>query len=86
MSRWTIRWLRRIEPEKRLEWAASMFWWTVVLGILSVVLLCHTWFERILMIISWGAITITCVDIVCTSDVRANEPGDGEWCSNGDGD
>lgn len=76
MARWTVLWLQRIKPEKRLQWAASLFWWTVILGVISVVFLCDTWFERTLMAISWGAITITCVDIVCTTDVRANEGGD----------
>jgi hypothetical protein len=76
MARWTVRWLQRIKPEKRLQWAAGLFWWTVLLGALSAIFLCHTWFERILMIISWGAITITVVDIVCTTDVRDNEGGD----------
>jgi hypothetical protein len=73
ISKWTIRWLQKISPLKRLEWAANIFWWTVVLGILSTLFLCHGWFQRILMIISWGAITITAVDIICTTDVREVE-------------
>lgn len=73
ISRLTVKLLQRISPQKRLELAASLFWWTIFLGVLSVVFLCHDWFQRILMIISWLAVTITCVDIVCTSDVRANE-------------
>lgn len=73
LSRWTVRWLQKISPDKRLEWAASLFWWTVVLSILSVIFLCHTWFERTLMLISWWAITITCVDLVSTNDVRVRE-------------
>lgn len=73
VARWTIRWLKSVEPQRRLLWAAQAFWWTVALGLLSVIFLCHTWFERILMIISWGAITITCVDIIATSDVRDEE-------------
>jgi hypothetical protein len=73
MSRWTILWLQKISPIKRLEWAAGIFWWTVLLGLLSTIFLCHDWFQRILMIISWGAITITAVDIICTSDVRSKE-------------
>lgn len=70
MGRWTVRWLKTVKPERRLLWAALLFWWTVGLGIACTVFLCHTWFERVLMLISWGAITITCVDIVCTTDVR----------------
>lgn len=73
MSRWTVHWLQSLKPEVRLVYAARLFWGSVVLGILSVAFLCNTGFERVLMAISWGAITITCVDIVCTTDVRAKE-------------
>lgn len=73
MSRWTIKWLQRISPEKRLRWSASLFWWTILLGALSTIFLCKGWFQKILMMISWGAITITVVDIICTSDVRNKE-------------
>lgn len=75
MGRWTIRWLRKIDPEIRLRWAANLFWATVFLGLISTIFLCKTGFERVLMVISWGAITITCVDIVATTDVRDNEGG-----------
>lgn len=74
MARWTIRWLRKIKPERRLIMAARLFWWSIFLGILSIVFLCDNGFERVLMAISWGAITVTCVDIVATTDVR-NEEG-----------
>jgi hypothetical protein len=73
MARWTIRWLKKTRPELRLLWAARLFWICNVLGILSVIFLCKTGFERVLMAISWGAITITCVDIVATTDVRDEE-------------
>lgn len=73
MARWTIIWLQKINPQRRLLWSARIFWWTILLGILSVVFLCDTWFQRILMIISWGAITITAVDIISTTDVRQRE-------------
>ena len=73
MSKWTIKLLQRISPDKRLQVAASIFWWSLALGLVSVIFLCNTWFERTLMAISWGAITITCVDLICTTDVRANE-------------
>jgi hypothetical protein len=73
MARWTIKWLKSIEPEERLIWSARLFWSSIVLGILSIVFLCNTGFERVLMAISWGAITVTCVDIVATTDVRNEE-------------
>jgi len=70
MARWTIKWLKNIEPERRLLWAALLFWFSIFLGIMSVVFLCNSGFERVLMAISWGAITVTCIDIVATTDVR----------------
>lgn len=73
MSRWTIRWLQKIEPHKRLESAAKLFWLTIFLGCFSVIFLCDSWFERILMFISWAAITVTTIDIICTEDVRDKE-------------
>lgn len=73
MSNWTIRLLKCVDPEDRLHWAARVFWWSVVLGILSVVFLCSGWFERVLMAISWLAVNITCIDIILTTDVRAKE-------------
>jgi hypothetical protein len=75
MGKWTVKLLQRIEPEVRLRWAADLFWITILLGILSVLFICNSGFERVLMAISWGAISITCVDVVCTTDVRDNEGG-----------
>lgn len=73
MAKWTIRWLRKIPPEKRLLWAARLFWLSVLFGTFSIVFFCDNSFERVLMAISWGAITITTVDIVATTDVRNEE-------------
>lgn len=70
MGRLTIRWLKRADPAKRLLWAVWLLWASLFLGVLSTIFLCDTGFERVLMAISWGAITITCVDIVATTDVR----------------
>ena len=70
MARWTVRWLKHIDPSRRLLWAARIFWLSILFGLISVVFLCNGWFEKVLMAISWGAITVTAVDIVCTSDVR----------------
>lgn len=73
MGQWTVKWLQKVDPEKRLLWAARLFWGSLILGILSVVFLCDSWFERILMAISWGAITVTCADLLSTNDVRVKE-------------
>lgn len=74
IARWTVHWLKRIEPRKRLEWACRLFWLSIVGGVLSVIFLAHNNYERVLMAISWGAITITCVDFIATTDVRDEEP------------
>ena len=75
MGQWTVKWLKNFDPADRLLWAARLFWVTIFLGVLSVLFLCNTGFERVLMAISWGAITVTCIDIVATTDVRDNEGG-----------
>jgi hypothetical protein len=75
MGRWTVKLLQNIEPDVRLLMAARLFWASIILGILSVLFICSSSFERVLMAISWGAITVTCVDIVATTDVRDNEGG-----------
>ena len=72
LGKWTVRWLKKIDPELRLLYAARLFWISIVLGIFCTAFLCDSWFERVLMAISWGAITITCVDIIVTADVRAS--------------
>lgn len=70
MSRWTVSLLKRIDPDVRLQWAARLFWFSLIGGLLSTVFLARDSYERVLMAISWGAITITCVDVVLTADVR----------------
>lgn len=73
MGRWTIRLLRRIPPEARLIGASYLFWISIVLGIYCTIYVSKTGFERILMAISWLAVTLTCLDIILTADVRDNE-------------
>jgi hypothetical protein len=73
VARWTIKWLQSLDPEDRLLYAARLFWVSLVLGILSTIFLCNTAFERVLMAISWGAITFTAIDIIVTADVRVKE-------------
>lgn len=75
MGRWTIALLRRVSPERRVHAAAWLFWITIALGAVSVVFLATSPYERVLMAISWGAITITCGDLILTADVRDNEDG-----------
>lgn len=82
MGAWTIRLLRCISPEKRLHAAAYLFWITLLLGAFCTIFISQGGFERILMAISWLAVTITCVDIIVSSDVREEiQGGDNEKVS-----
>lgn len=71
MGQLTIRLLRRIDPETRLTVAAYLFWISIGAGIASCLWLTNNWYEKVLMGISWGAITITCIDIIVSADIRA---------------
>lgn len=68
--------LRKIDPETRLNVAAYMFWISIILGALSVMFLANNGYEQVLMAISWGAITVTCLDVILTADVRAEDSSD----------
>lgn len=73
MGAWTIKLLRRVEPETRLHVASYMFWITIFLGTYCTLFVAKGGFEMILMAISWLAVTLTCVDVILTADVRDNE-------------
>lgn len=62
-----------MKPENRVKAAWVLLVLTAIGGVYSVIWVAQTSYEMILMAISWGAITITCLDIVATTDVRANE-------------
>lgn len=76
ISRTIVRMLDHIEPEQRRVWASRILilsligWWGSHLGL---VFLPHWFFEHVLLGISWLAISITAVDVLSTTDVRANE-------------
>jgi hypothetical protein len=70
MGRWTIRALRCVSTEHRLHVAAYLFWTSVLLGTYCAIWVAKGGFEQVLMAISWGAITITCVDVILTADIR----------------
>lgn len=61
------------DPKHRFNAAVVMFVLSIVLGAWCTWALCHTGFERVLMAISWGAITITAVDLMATTDVRKEQ-------------
>lgn len=73
LARATVRVLRRVPPERRVMWAARLLWVSVAGAVVSTVFFAHSGFERVVMAISWLAITVTMVDVVLTADVRANE-------------
>lgn len=73
MGQWTIEMLRRVSPETRLHVASYLFWLSVVLGTYCTFFIAKGGFEMILMAISWLAVTLTCVDVILTADVRDNE-------------
>lgn len=70
LGRWTVRLLKKLPPNKRLLIAAWLLWASVFGGIICTTFFASEPFERIVMAISWGAITITCVDVIISSDVR----------------
>lgn len=73
LSYWTITLIQSVDPEDRLLWSARLFWFSVAAGVYCTFWLADTWYEQALMAISWGAVIITCIDIILTTDVRANE-------------
>lgn len=60
-------------PKFRFYGAVTLFFITIIMGIYSTVFISRNPFERVLMAISWGAITITSVDIMATTDVRKSQ-------------
>lgn len=73
MGQWTINLLRRIPPDTRLICAAYLFWISIILGVFCTIWVAKDAFEKILMAISWLAVTFTALDIILTADVRDNE-------------
>lgn len=66
-----MKWLK--DPNNRVKGAWALFFLSLALGTYCTIWISQTPFERVLMAISWGAITITCLDVIATTDVRANE-------------
>lgn len=62
-----------VSPSKRVKIAWVLLILSVLGGIWSVVFLAKSGYEKVLMAISWGAITITALDLVATTDVRNND-------------
>lgn len=63
--------LHRIQsPKIRFYGAVGLFCLTILAGLHSVLFVAHTGYEKILIGISWGALTLTAIDIMATTDVR----------------
>ena len=58
-----------------IGWPLS--WWLPGAG------LDETWYQRVLLFISFLAITITCADITATTDVRTEQESGGERAGGG---
>lgn len=71
MGAWTVRLLRKMQPETRLHVAAWLFWISILLGVYCTIYVANGSFERVLMAISWLAVTLTAVDIVVSADIRS---------------
>lgn len=69
MGRFTIVLLRRLSPEQRLIVSAYLFWLSIVGAIYCTLFLAKTPYERVLMFISWMAVTYTAWDAVNTTQV-----------------
>lgn len=70
MGAWTIRLLRSVAPEKRLIVSAYIFWISILLGTACTIWVARGGFEKILMAISWLAVTITALDVVLTAEIK----------------
>jgi hypothetical protein len=62
-------------PKVRFYGAIVLLVISILAGIHSVLFIADSSYERILIGISWGAITLTALDIVATTDIKANKGG-----------
>jgi hypothetical protein len=60
-------------PHARFWGAVVLFVLSLIGGAYSTLVLAHGGYEKTLMAISWGAITITAVDVMATTDVRKEQ-------------
>lgn len=75
-ARLIVKFLSQVDPEVRRLWAArilavSIIGW-LACHVLLVLLHQSTFFNHVLMAISWHSITLTCIDILSTSDVKVD--------------
>jgi hypothetical protein len=70
------RWLQGIDPHIRVLWAVRILLVTLVAWPLSslTIFAGASGVEQAILGLSWLALILTCVDIVCTTDVRDTAP------------
>lgn len=76
ISRLLLRALDNVDPDRRRCWSIRIVIWTCLLWAVSHIGLIYLppwFFEHVLLAISYGAIVISAIDVVSTTDVRANE-------------
>lgn len=59
-----------VNPKIRFYASVIMFVLSIAGGVYSTAVLAKSSYEKTLMAISWGAITITAIDLMATTDVR----------------
>ena len=84
ISRVILQGLDDVDPDRRRLWAVRLLLATTALHVASHAALAalqtmtrpaaaQLFFEHMMLFISFVAIEVTCVDVVATNDVRANE-------------
>jgi hypothetical protein len=76
-----VRALDHVPPNRRRTWASRLFVGSLIgwaLCHIGLLLLPPWFFEHVLLAISWAAISLTAIDVLSTTDVRASEDGDDE--------
>jgi len=71
-------WIVKCPPERRRRMAIHVLLWSVVLMFVNDIAYLLEWINDVMLIfvtlnLSWLALTVTAVDVVMTTDVRANE-------------
>jgi len=71
-------WIVRCPPKRRRRMAIHVLLWSIVLMFVNDVVYLLDWIDGAMLIfvtlnLSWLALTVTAVDVVMTTDVRANE-------------
>ena len=77
MSHWLLGLLDRIDPEVRRLWAVRLLVGSVVLNVVNTAawgfgIVGHEILDLVTNQLSWLALSLTLLDVVATTDVRAN--------------